>query len=83
MSDEFLPIPVDPEQRVTELWAWISVHTNGGEGIVSAYFPRAGGNLMLVTSKERTAHMLQPMAERAAQSPDCDRLELRRFVLAK
>lgn len=81
MSDEFFPLPVDPGKRVTELWAWVAVHTNGGEGLVMGDFAR-NGRLLLITSDEGVAHQLQPFAERAAQSPDVDRLELRRFALS-
>lgn len=87
-----LHVGADAAQRVEELWLWVGVHANGGEGILSADLPfgdhGAIRHVPLMTSKKQQAD--GPMAQMARRvqreamhrADRLVRIELRHFVRA-
>ena len=87
-----IDLPVPPDQKVTSLHAWIAIHENGGEGIISADLPsgrtRTMRHMPLMASRRDLAFRMEPLAEEAAEMSQTSaqpvvRIELRSFVLAK
>jgi hypothetical protein len=71
MSDDkdYLNIPPAPGQRVTQLFAWIAIHPDGGEGIMSTDMPLGDlgmRHMPLITSKREVAEKMRPIAEQTA-----------------
>ena len=64
MTDVFLVLPMQPDQRVRELHAWVATHQSGAEGIIAALI----GNVLspLVTSKPNVARGMEALARQAA-----------------
>jgi hypothetical protein len=60
MTEYFADDPAPPEQRITELHAWIATQGNDGEGIIGAIV--GGVYVPLVSSKK---HLMEEMAELA------------------
>ena len=79
----------DPDQRISVIHAWITTHSNGAEGLMSADMPMPGRpgdtHMPLLSSKLHVAQRLRPLAEEA-QSTSLDgpnpvvKIELRTFV---
>jgi hypothetical protein len=80
----------DKDQRVDVLWAWVGIHPDGGEGILSTDLPTPdlpGGarrHMPLVTSKRHVAEICGLVAreiQRASmhQADRFVRIELREF----
>jgi len=85
-----IDLPVPPDQKVTSLHAWIAIHENGGEGIISADLPagKSMRHMPLIASRRDRAFRMEPLAEEAAEMSQTSaqpvvRIELRSFVLAK
>lgn len=56
--------PTPPDQRITELFAWIAEQPDGGEGVISFEIPGIG-HMPLVTSQRRIAEgPLREVAQR-------------------
>jgi hypothetical protein len=53
------------ERKIDDLWAWIAVHADGGEGIISADMPirKAIRHMALVSSRLYLAEAFRPIAE--------------------
>jgi hypothetical protein len=82
----------DREQRVDVLYAWIGIHADGGEGILSTDLPTPGlpggatRHMPLITSKRETAELCGRLARniQRASMHEADRfvrIELREFRL--
>ena len=80
MTDVFLALPMQPDQRVRELHAWVATHQSGAEGIIAAVI----GNVLspLVTSKPNVARGMEALARRAADPAVRVRLATYRLVEA-
>jgi hypothetical protein len=80
-TETFVLIGAAPDQRITELHAWIATHENGGEGVMSADLPL--GHMPLVTGKHETAEKLGAFARmvqrKAAEMGAPVTIELRTF----
>lgn len=86
-----LHVGADADQRVEELWVWVGIHQNGGEGIMSADLPwgdtGAPRHVPLMTSKRAQAEGAMAQLARRIQREAMHRadrlvrIELRHFVL--
>jgi hypothetical protein len=81
--------PPPPHQRITRLYAWVAIHDDGGEGILSADLPFPGEgrrHMPLISSKRSTAQMLESLARKiaadAGKAGKPVRCELRIFDLS-
>lgn len=54
----------EPGQSITELYAWVATHANGGEGIVAAVLPGLGAT-PLISSKRAVMAMAEGVARHA------------------
>jgi hypothetical protein len=90
MSERVLTEAPDKDQRIEVLYAWIGIHADGGEGILSTDLPTPwlpGGprrHMPLVTSKREVAELCASVAreiQRASmhQADRFVRIELREF----
>ena len=79
-----------PGQRINELYAWIGIHKNGGEGILSADFDISGVGLRhmpLVTSNVLIIEKLEEIAQDIQQasldtSDDLVKVVMKKFILS-
>lgn len=81
----FLDQPPDDTDRVHELWCWVGIHANGGEGILAGGLEGLG-YVPLITGSAATAEKMRAMAreiqrESMHRADRFVRLELRRYVL--
>jgi hypothetical protein len=61
MTEYFADDPAPPEQRITELYAWIAVQGNDGEGIIGAVLD--GQYLPLVSAKRELMVRMKALAD--------------------
>lgn len=69
--DEYLDLGIDPDQRITELHAWVATHPGGEEGLISGDVPMPGTirprHMPLMSSKRHLAEALLPVVNRVLQ----------------
>lgn len=83
MADVHLDIGIDADQRIIDVWAWIAVHANGGEGIISGVLPGLG-LAQLFSANEAMAQAMEPLAKRAVKvAPKGTTCELRKFTVVR
>lgn len=64
------PVADPPDgYKITELFAWVAVYPNGGEGIISMdmEMPMGIRHVPLVTASRSLAERMKPVADKAAQ----------------
>jgi hypothetical protein len=87
MADDDIP-RVGPEppadNRITELYAWVAVHPNGGEGVMATGIALEGHGVIamtpLVRSNRESAERIGDQAHELARLSGT-RAELRRFKM--
>ena len=72
MATTFIDNRPPADHRIRELWVWIAIEQDGGEGIVSADLDLAGTSIPrhmpLQSSRRDVAEGLEPLARRTVEA---------------